>query len=184
LVKITILEEGKMSKSSKRIFIVGHSGAGKGVLAQAIAKKLGWKYVDADFSLAPSIGRPLKEILSEQGEKAFHKMQTEILSNLASQENIVVTTDDSIICDDKNRDLLSAEFTVYLQVSPEVQLERISYNRPLAKIKDYGAFLNTLRSERDAFYEQVACFSLSSDNGDIDAHVNSVVKAFDGHAAK
>lgn len=27
----------------KRIFIIGHSGAGKGVLAQAVAKSLGWK---------------------------------------------------------------------------------------------------------------------------------------------
>lgn len=26
----------------KRIFIIGHSGAGKGVLAQEVAKKLGW----------------------------------------------------------------------------------------------------------------------------------------------
>lgn len=165
--------------TSKRIFIVGHSGAGKGVLAQAIAKKLEWKYIDADFSLAPSIGRPLKDILGEQGEKAFHKTQTDILSNLANKENIVVTTDDSVVCDQKNRDLLSAEFTVYLQVSPEVQLERISHNRPLAMVDDYGKFLKTLRSERDAFYEQVARFSLSSDNGDIEAHVNSIVKAFE-----
>ncbi len=167
-----------MSKS-KRIFIVGHSGAGKGVFAQAIAKKLGWKYVDADFSLAPSIGRPLKEILGEQGEKAFHKTQTDILSNLLNQDNIVVTTDDSIVCDNNNRDLLSAEFTAYLQVSPKVQLERISHNRPLAKVNDFSAFLQTLRAERDAFYEKVARFSLSSDDGDIDGHVDSVVKAFE-----
>jgi shikimate kinase len=165
--------------TAKRIFIVGHSGAGKSILAQAIAKKLGWQYIDADFSLAPSIGRPLKEILGEQGEKAFHKTQTDILSNLANKENIVVTTDDSIVCDQKNRDLLSAEFTVYLQVSPDVQLERISHNRPLAIVNDYDMFLKTLRTERDAFYEQVASFSLSSDNGDIEAHVNSIVKAFE-----
>lgn len=36
----------------KRIFIVGHLGAGKGVLAQALAEKLDWKYTDADFALA------------------------------------------------------------------------------------------------------------------------------------
>lgn len=29
----------------KRIFIIGHSGAGKGVLAQAVAKSLGWKFI-------------------------------------------------------------------------------------------------------------------------------------------
>lgn len=33
----------------KRIFIVGHSGAGKGMLAQAVAEKLGWQFIDANF---------------------------------------------------------------------------------------------------------------------------------------
>ena len=33
--------------SIKRIFIIGHSGAGKDVLAQAVAKKLGWKFFNA-----------------------------------------------------------------------------------------------------------------------------------------
>ena len=49
-------------KQHKRIFIIGHSGAGKGFLAQAVAKKLGWQYLDADFALASSIGRPASEI--------------------------------------------------------------------------------------------------------------------------
>ncbi len=46
----------------KRIFIIGHSGAGKGVLAQALAEKLGWQFLDADFSLAPSIGRSMTDL--------------------------------------------------------------------------------------------------------------------------
>lgn len=29
----------------KRIFIVGHMGAGKALLAEALAKKLGWQYI-------------------------------------------------------------------------------------------------------------------------------------------
>jgi len=32
-----------------RIFIVGHSGAGKGVLAKALAEKLGWQFMIAQF---------------------------------------------------------------------------------------------------------------------------------------
>lgn len=42
-----------MSKHHQ-IFIVGPSGAGKGVLAQALAKQLGWQCIDADFALLPS----------------------------------------------------------------------------------------------------------------------------------
>lgn len=167
-----------MSKT-KRIFIVGHSGAGKGVLAQALAEKLGWKYTDADFALAPSVGRTMSEIIGDKGEEAFYHCLTEILSSQREQENIVVTTDDSIVCNEKNRELLSSEFTVYLQVSPSVQLERISHNRPLLPVPDYKAFLAVLRKERDGLYEEVASFSLSSDDGAIDDHVLGIIKAME-----
>ncbi|MDI9819324.1 MULTISPECIES: shikimate kinase [unclassified Legionella] len=163
----------------KRIFIVGHSGAGKGVLGQALAEKLGWKYIDADFALAPSIGRKLSEIIGNKGEEVFHHTLTEILSNQRQQENIVVITDDSIVCHEKNRELLSSEFTVHLQVSSSVQLERLSHNRPLLPVSDYEAFLAILRKERDDLYKSVASFSLSSDNGAINDHVMRIIKAME-----
>lgn len=164
---------------SKRIFIIGHSGAGKGVLAQALAEKLGWKYIDADFSLAPSIGRALPEIIGNKGAETFHHCLAEILSHQQQLENIVVTTDDSIVCDEKARKLLSSEFAVYLKVSLDVQLERISHNRPLLPLSDYKAFLNILRQERDALYEEVASFSLSSDDGAIEEHAASIIEAME-----
>ncbi len=171
------LESIDMSKH-KRIFIVGHSGAGKGVVAQALAKELGWQYIDSDFALAPSIGRTMVEIVGNHGEEAFHHCLSEILSHQQRQENIVVTTDDSIVYHEKNLKLLASEFTVYLKVSLSVQLERISHNRPLLPNPDYKSFLNKLRHERDDLYDQVASFSISSDDGNIDEHVASIVKAF------
>ena len=146
----------------KRIYIVGHSGAGKGVLAQALAKKLGWKFIDADFGLAPSIGQPLADIIGPQGEASFHQCLTDILSSQKTMEHIVVTTDDSIVCTPKNQELLSSDYVVWLQVSPDVQLERIGHNRPLLPRTDYKAFLNTLRQDRDDLYSQVASFSMGT----------------------
>jgi ATP-dependent protease Clp ATPase subunit len=53
---------GSIMSSIKRIFIIGHSGAGKGVLAQAVAKKLGWKFINADvLGCAAHIGRTVYE---------------------------------------------------------------------------------------------------------------------------
>lgn len=63
------------------------------------------------------------------------------------------------------------------QVSPDVQLERIGHNRPLLPRTDYKAFLNTLRQDRDDLYSQVANYSVSSDNGDIDSHVEQIINA-------
>jgi shikimate kinase len=163
----------------KRIFIIGHSGAGKGVFAKALAEKLGWKFIDADFALAPSIGRSLVDIIGSQGEEAFHHCLFDILSYQCSKENIVVTTDDSIVCHEKNRQLLSSEFTVYLKVSTPVQLERISHNRPLLPLADYKAFLDKQHQERDSLYEKSASFSISSDDGALENHVLSIIKTME-----
>lgn len=160
----------------KRIFIIGHSGAGKGVLAQAVAKSLGWQYLDADFSLAPSIGLPAVKIIGEEGVQRFHACLFDILSHQVSKDNIVVTTDDSIILSEKSRQLLAKEFTVYLKVSTAVQLQRISHNRPLLPVADYKAFLASQHQERDDFYEQVASMTINSDDNALEEHAAAIVE--------
>ena len=51
-----------MSKA-KRIFIVGQSGAGKGVVAEEVAKQLGWKFINADvLASVASIGRSVTDV--------------------------------------------------------------------------------------------------------------------------
>lgn len=161
----------------KRIFIIGHSGAGKGMLAEGVAKKLGWKYLDADFALASSIGRSLSEILGNSGEEKFQECLTEILTYQLTQENIVVTTDDSIIDSAKNQQLLSKEFTVYSKVSTRIQSERIAYNRPLLPQTNFKSFLDELHQKRDTHYEKVANFSVNSEEGELAEHIESIVKA-------
>jgi len=166
----------------KRIFIVGHSGAGKGVVAQGVAKELGWKFINADvLGCAAHIGRTVSEVVGAEGERAFNRCLTEILSHQITKENIVVTTDESIICEEKARELLKSEFTVYLKVSTAVQLERISEGgyRPLLPVADYEAFLDKIHQERDGLYEKVASLTVNSDDNALDEHIKAVVKAIE-----
>src|SRR5271155_1930069 len=108
----------------KRIFIVGHTGAGKSLLGEALAEKLGWQYIDANPGLERYIGRNLNEILGKQGEEAFHQCEAEIISYYTGKEHIVVIMEEAVIATEKNRKLLSSEFVVYLKVSTKVQIAR------------------------------------------------------------
>lgn len=162
-----------------QVFIVGHSGAGKGVLAQAIAEKLGWKFVNADvLGCASHTGRKTQDTLGKDGQAHFHRTLNDILSHLLTQEKIVVTTDTDIVCDQTARELLQSTFTVHLDVSTPIQIERLSNYRPLLPV-DFEALLNELHEERDSLYQSVASFSLSSDDGNIDAHAQAVIEAMD-----
>ncbi len=160
----------------KRIFIVGHLGAGKSLLAEALAKKLGWQFVDANPSLERWIGRSLSDIFGQQGEAAYHECETEILAHYAAKEHVVVVLDEAVIATEKNRKLLSSEYVVYLKVSTSTQMERMKGGRaPLLPIPDVKAFLDKQHHERDHLFEAVA--TLTIDSVGVEEDVNTIIKA-------
>lgn len=162
----------------KRIFIVGHMGAGKFLLTEALAKRLGWELIDANPSLERYIGRSLNEILGAQGEEAFHRCENEILSHYIGKEHVVVVMEESVIATKENRKLLSSEFVIYLKVSTTTQLERMKGGRiPLLPVADMKAFLDKQHAERDHLFEEVA--KLTVDSISVEDDVDKIMKVLE-----
>lgn len=162
----------------KRIFVIGHMGAGKALLSEALAKKLGWQYIDANPSLERYIGRSLHDIMGKQGEEAFHRCEAEIISHYKGKENVVVVLEEAVIATEENRKLLSSEFVVYLKVSVPTQLERMKGGRTtLLPIADLNAFLNKQHAERDGLFEKVATIIIDSVSEDDDA--DKIIQSFE-----
>ena len=162
-----------------RIFIVGNNGAGKGVFAQELAKQLGWQFVNADvFGCHGQIGCSLKEALGQEGKSAFLKCLKKILQTLLKQENIVVTTDEAIVLDAGSRALLVDEFSVYLTVQPKTQVKRLTGYRPLLPVENMETLFSNVQEEYNKYFQDVASYSLSSDNGEIEEHVKMVLDQF------
>src|SRR3990167_8101032 len=162
----------------KRIFIVGHMGAGKFLLAEALAKKLEWQLIDANPSLERYIGRSLNEILGKQGEEAFHRCEAEIISHYIGKEHVVIVMEEAVIATEENRKLLSSEFVVYLKVSTPTQIERMKDGRtPILPIPDLKAFLDKQHLERDNLFEEVATLTIESIS--IEEVVTKIIKALE-----
>lgn len=162
----------------KRIFIIGHTGAGKSLRGEALAKKLRWQYIDANPGLERYIGRNLKDILGEQGEEAFHQCEAEIISHYIGKEHVVVIMEEAVIATEKNRKLLSSEFVVYLKVSTAVQIKRWPEGRsPVLPIADKKAFLDKQHLERDSLFEEVATLTIESIS--IEDDVDKIIKALE-----
>ncbi|HAT1867324.1 TPA: shikimate kinase [Legionella pneumophila] len=169
-------------KQPQRIFIVGHHGAGKGLLAKSVAQSLGWQFVDADLGLEPHVGRHLSEILGGPGSDAFYGCQFDILTFLCTQEYIVVATDSSVVLSLKNRQLLRDEMTVFLDVSTPVQIDRTSRNAAnLLPIPSLCNFFDQLHDERDNLYKEVAILTIHGDDGKLEEHTRCIVKAIFGN---
>ena len=173
----------------KRIFIVGHMGAGKFIFTEALAKKLEWQIVDANPSIERYIGRQTRDILGEQGEAAFNRCQADIISHCTDKENVVVLLEECVVSSEQCRKLLSSEFVVYLKVSIPTQLGRMKNGRvPSLPVDDMKSFLEKQHRERDAFYEEVATLivesvgysdQVSEINKIIEEDVNKVIKSLE-----
>lgn len=153
-------------------------GAGKALLSEALAKKLGWQYIDANPSLERYIGRSLNEILGKQGEEAFHRCEAEIINHYIDEDHVVVLMEEAVIATEENRKLLSSQFVVYLKVSTPVQIERMQGGRiPLLPIPDLKAFLDKQHFERDSLFEEVATLTIESIS--VEEDVNKIIKTFE-----
>jgi shikimate kinase len=163
---------------TKRIFIVGHMGAGKFIFTEALAKKLGWQIVDANPSIERYIGRQTRDILGEQGEAAFNRCQADIIAHCSGKENVVVLLEECVVSSEQCRELLSSEFVVYLKVSIPTQLGRMQNGRvPSLPVDDMKSFLEKQHRERDAFYEEVATTVVESAGYSDDAlEINKIIE--------
>ena len=160
----------------KRIFIIGQPGAGKDLLAKTLAEKLGWKFINANLDLETRVGRMVDEIMGATGLKGFLDCQAEILSSQLNKENIVVTTDASIVCNERCAQLLTNELVVFLQVSLPVQLERSSPNQPPLLKTELRDFFEKLHVQRDALYKDMANILIDSSDNALEKHVMTIMK--------
>lgn len=160
----------------KRIFIIGHPGAGKGVIAKTVAKKLNWDYIDADFGLEIRIGKNINAVLGNSGVKQWLATQNDILKSLQTKENIVVTTDPSIVLDPENNKLLTSEFSVYVKASVKILLDRIDMPSPLLLDDSMQVFLQKLEKNRNGLYSKSAQLTVDTDEEYFDQHVARILE--------
>jgi shikimate kinase len=161
----------------KRVFLIGHPGAGKGLVGKALADKLGWRFVDADFGLEMKIGRNRAEIMGNYPQNFFDNCESNILAYQLEQENLVITTDAGIVLNEKYRQLLSHECVVYLKVSTAIQIERTArQHETLLPLDNVKTFFEQLHQERDELYEQIATLSVNTDNSVLEEHVATIAQ--------
>lgn len=159
---------------AKRIFIIGHLGALKSRTAEALAKKLGWQFIDANPSLERYIGRSIQHILGKQGEDAFHQCEAQIIAHYKNKEQVVVVLEEGVVTSEENRKLLSDEYVVYLKISLNEQLAKWDQGRcPLLPIADVKTFLQTQHQERDDLYQAVATIAI--DSRSVDENVSLIM---------
>ncbi len=144
----------------KHIFLYGPPGTGKSVIGKALAEKLRLPFVDLDCEIEKSAGKPISQMMKENGEDAFRDLESAVLQNIVSNEESVVAPGGGALLRDENRAFVESRGKVVLLMAElPTLLERLqkgNEQRPLLA----GNLTSKLMSLLEKRKEHYASFPL------------------------
>lgn len=124
-----------MLNMKRTVVLIGFMGCGKTTFGEEAARRLLMDFVDMDQEIEKRQGRTISQIFAEDGEEAFRKMETELLTECCHAGGTVVATGGGVVKNPENirRIRESGALTVYLKASPEELYHRLAEDgtRPL-----------------------------------------------------
>jgi len=143
------------------IVLVGLMGSGKTTVGKRIAQELGFPFVDSDDVVASVAGKSVRDMFAQDGEAVFRRCESDAIKSVlvGRQSSVVLATGGGAVISSENRSLISeqASNVVWLDASVDDLVVRTKQSaaRPLLD-GDAAATLQSLSSQRSAWYEEVA----------------------------
>lgn len=168
----------------RSVVLVGMMASGKSTTGEAVARRLGWRFVDSDRQVEEQVGRTVEQIWRAYGEAAFRELEAEALAAaLAATEQrpAVIAAAGGVVLDARNRELLKANPpVVWLRASPQTLASRAGTGagRPLLGDDPARALLR-LDEVRRPFYDEVATGVVDVDELRPDQVVDSILDQLD-----
>ena len=131
-------------------------GAGKTTVGRILARKLGYRYCDADKVIEAKAGKTVSDIFSAFGEEYFRDLESETLVSLAGKAKQVIATGGGAVVREENREAMKkGGVTIYLKAPISVIWERVRHSktRPLLNVDNPFDAAEELLRKRAPFYE-------------------------------
>jgi shikimate kinase/3-dehydroquinate synthase len=177
----------RRSKASNNIAIIGFSAAGKSVVAQKVAERLNWTFIDTDDEIVRLSGKSISKIFKQDGEDKFRQLERGVLKQACHKENAVIATGGGAIIDPGNQKLLlETSVVICLEARPETIHRRLLHDtlysanpvvRPLLAGDNPLERIGQLKAKRQLYYA-IADWTVHTDNLTIDEVSREVIKGW------
>lgn len=149
----------------RNLVLIGMSGCGKSTLGKLAAEKLGKTFVDTDAEIIKRIGMSIADYFAAYGEDSFRKVESEVVQEISTQNNLVISTGGGVIKNPENIRWLKGNGTIiWIQRDPE--LLESGNGRPL--VPDQEA-VRRLYKERLPLYTAAAETIIENDGNEEEA---------------
>lgn len=121
-------------KRGENVILVGFMGCGKTTVGRALARRLGWRFLDLDRVIERRGGGSVRGLFRRRGEEAFRRLEAVEIRRLHRIRHRVVAAGGGAPVAPRNRYWLKrAGVVVYLRVPVPVLVRRLrrARNRPL-----------------------------------------------------
>jgi len=162
-----------------KVYLVGFMGAGKTMVARALAKRLGWRAIDIDEAVEQRERLPVADIFARHGEPYFRIAERAALTGQLGVRHAVVATGGGTFADPQNRTMINADgLSIWLDIPLDRALARVPTDgrRPLAADRDG---FERLYHVRRAAYQQ-AHIRVDAGRQGIDALVEQLMDLLAG----
>lgn len=160
--------------AGNRLFLVGYMGCGKTHTGKRLAKKYHKDFVDLDAYIESRFFKTIPQIFAERGETGFRQLEHNMLEEVASFENVIISTGGGAACFFDNMDIMNAcGETVYLKATPQGLFEYLKndkQSRPLLQDKsddELLQFITDALKVREPFYLKAKHVIDSMDESDV-----------------
>jgi shikimate kinase len=161
------------------VFLVGPMGSGKTAVGRAVARLLGYGFVDSDAEIESRTGVDIPFIFDKEGEPGFRLREREVIEELTRwRRTVVATGGGAVILEANRRSLAERGLVVYLQASIDQQVERTRHGRHrplLTQAEDPRARLLQLMQQREPLYTEIASVVVPTDGRRVHAVAEDIV---------
>ena len=134
----------------RNIVLIGMPGSGKSTVAAEIGKLTGRTVVDTDAEILKKTGRTPADIIKNDGEETFRKVESEVLKEFGKQSGLVISAGGGVVTREENYKTLRQNSFI-VRVKRPLALLPVK-DRPLSQ----GRPLEELAAEREPLYRKFA----------------------------
>lgn len=160
------------------ITLIGYRGSGKSSVAPALAKRLGFEWVDADVLLEQRAGRTIRQIFEQSGEPEFRRLEREIIHELTQRDRLVIAAGGgAILNSETRREIRAAGPVIWLRASVALLQARIAGDavtaerRPALSASGRDDIAQLLAS-REPLYQECSTSIIETDGLTVDQVVD------------
>ena len=144
-------------------------GAGKSTISDYLKNVLAMDVVEMDQCIVERQGMSISDIFETYGEEYFRELETNLLIEMQSQSNVVVSCGGGVPMRERNVvEMKKNGRVVLLTAKPETILDRVkdSHDRPLIENNKTVPFIADLMEKRREKYEAAADIIIETDGKD------------------